>query len=429
MRGYSSVLERPDTLRAVARRRRQRRRAVVATVILVALAGGVTYAVTSTEALGRARAMYVRATAPPAGGTPARTTASVGVTTPASAKPSPAAVATASAQPTSAADTAGSAPSVVEIGWVGDTTPGSKYGNPPNAGRALFQHTRQYTKAPDIMVANLEGTFGNGGPSKCSDSTSTVCFAFQAPLANASALKWAGFDVVNLANNHSNDYFGAGLQSTKRALAANEIEYTGLGGVIATKEVDGVKVAFVGFSPYPWSPDIGNLAKAKALVRKADQNADIVVVLMHAGAEGADKSHTPKGPETALGEFRGDSRAFSRAVIDAGADVVLGSGPHVIRGMERYKGKLIAYSLGNFAGWKNFGRSGDLALSGLLTVRVAGDGRVLGGRWRSLRIADPGVPTYDPRGAAVALARRRSASDFNTPVKMRSDGTFGALPE
>ncbi len=279
------------------------------------------------------------------------------------------------------------------------------------------------------MVANLEGTFGTGGPSKCSNSTSTVCFAFQAPPANAAALKWAGFDVMNLANNHSNDYFGAGLQSTKRALEANGIEYTGLDGVIATKEVKGVKVAFVGFSPYPWSPNIGNLQSAKALVRKADENADVVVVLMHAGAEGADKSHTPRGAETAFGEFRGNPRAFSRAVIDAGADVVLGSGPHVIRGMEAYRGKLIAYSLGNFAGWKNFGRSGDLALSGLLTVKVAGDGRVLGGKWLSLRIADPGVPKLDPSRAAVSLAKRRSAEDFATPVKLRADGTFRVAAE
>ena len=153
-------------------------------------------------------------------------------------------------------------------------------------------------------------------------------------------------------------------------------------------------------------------------MKRVDENADIVVVLMHAGAEGADKIHTPKGGETAYGEFRGDSRAFSHAVIDAGADLVLGSGPHVVRGLEEYRGRLVAYSLGNFAGWKNFSRKGNLALSGLLAVRVAGDGRVLGGRWLSLRIADPGVPRVDPDGASAALVRRLSTEDFKTPVRL-----------
>jgi hypothetical protein len=313
---------------------------------------------------------------------------------------------------------------VVEIGWVGDLTPGSKYGNPPNAGRALFEYTRDHTTQPDVMVANLEGTFGRGGASKCDGRDSSSCYAFQAPPENAAALAWAGIDVVNLANNHSYDYLAAGLASTKEALAANDIAYTGLVDRVAIEEVDGVKVAFIGFSPYSRSPSIADLPAAQELVRRVDQDADIVVVLMHAGAEGADKIHTPKGGETAYGEFRGDSRAFSHAVIDAGADLVMGSGPHVVRGMEEYQGRLVAYSLGNFAGWKNFGRSGNLALSGLLTVRVAGDGRVLGGRWLSLRIADPGVPKVDSGGQSAALVRKLSQEDFATPVVLGDDGTF-----
>ena len=112
-------------------------------------------------------------------------------------------------------------------------------------------------------------------------------------------------------------------------------------------------------------------------------------------------------------------------MIDAGADVVLGSGPHVVRGMEVYRGKLIASSLGNFAGWRNFSRAGDLALSGLLTVNVRKDGRVLGGEWHSLRIADPGVPRPDATKAPLAgLVKRLSASDFTSPVKLEEDGSF-----
>ncbi|HUK77130.1 MAG TPA: CapA family protein, partial [Thermoleophilia bacterium] len=131
--------------------------------------------------------------------------------------------------------------------------------------------------------------------------------------------------------------------------------------------------------------------------------ADVVIVLMHAGAEGAGETHTPHGSESAFGENRGDARAFAHAMIDAGADLVLGSGPHVIRGIERYRDHLIAYSLGNFAGWHNFGLGGNLSLSGLLTVRVDGAGHILGGRWLSLYVAQPGVPSVDSSNTSAHL--------------------------
>ncbi len=315
-------------------------------------------------------------------------------------------------------------PTVIEIGWVGDLTPGSRYGLPPDDGRALFAHTSEHTSRPDLMIANLEGTFGNGGPSKCDGRDSTDCYAFQAPPANAAALSWAGIDVVNLANNHSNDYFTAGQQATKQALEANGIAYTGLGETYPVLDVEGVQVAVLGFSPYSWSPSIADIPAAQDLVRKADAEADIVVVVIHAGAEGSDKTHTPYGAEYAYGEFRGDSRAFSHAVIDAGADLVVGSGPHVVRGMEEYEGRLIAYSLGNFAGWRNFSRKGTLALSGILTVEVDSKGVVHGGRWLSLRLAGPGVPEPDPSHESAALVRELGEADFETPVLPDAEGYF-----
>ena len=105
-------------------------------------------------------------------------------------------------------------------------------------------------------------------------------------------------------------------------------------------------------------------------------------------------------------------RAFAHAMVKAGADLVLGSGPHVIRGIERYRNRLIAYSLGNFAGWRNFALGGNLSLSGLLTVRIDKTGRILGGRWLSLRLVSPGVPTVDRSKQSLRLVRSLSASDF-----------------
>src|SRR4029079_4437742 len=95
--------------------------------------------------------------------------------------------------------------------------------------------------------------------------------------------------------------------------------------------------------------------------RKADRWADLVVVTMHAGAEGSDHQHVRPGNECFLGENRGNSVAFAHSVVRAGADLVVGTGPHVLRGMEWYRGRLIAYSLGNFAGYDVFSLGGPLS--------------------------------------------------------------------
>lgn len=340
----------------------------------------------------------------------------------------PARPATTPASPRSSPVTSPSAsPSrpVIEIGWAGDTTPGSRYGLPPNEGRALFAALRPYLRKPDLMIINLEGTYSSGGVSKCGDLDASNCYAFQAPPSYAGALAWAGIDLVSLANNHSHDYLQSGLDQTIAALENTGIAYSGLPDQITSLKVRGVRVAVLAFSPYPWNNDLNDIPAARRLVRRAAREADVLVVLMHAGAEGADKIHTPRGTEVAFGENRGDSRAFAHAVIDEGADLVLGSGPHVIRGIERYKDRLIAYSLGNFGGWGNFGLGGNLSLSGLLTVRVGADGSIRGGRWLSLYLDRPGVPRVDATNAAARLVRQLSAVDFSSTYRLDDQGRFG----
>jgi hypothetical protein len=149
-----------------------------------------------------------------------------------------------------------------------------------------------------------------------------------------------------------------------------------------------------------------------------------VIVAIHAGAEGADRDHVPHGHEHAYGEDRGNARAFAHAAIDAGADLVIGSGPHVIRGVERYRGRLIAYSLGNFAGWRNFGMGGRLSLTGILHVDLAADGAPTGGAWISMRLTGPGVPRPDPSGAAAKLAARLSRADFGPAAGVDASGAL-----
>ncbi len=190
-----------------------------------------------------------------------------------------------------------------------------------------------------------------------------------------------------------------------------------------TSRSDDIKVATVGFAPYPWAQSLTNIPAAKRLVEKAAANADVVIVTMHAGAEGTDHTHVIRGTEMFLGENRGNSRAFTHAVVDAGADVVIGSGPHVLRGMEWYRGHLIAYSLGNFAGYKVFSMGGPLSLSGILRVTLRGDGAFDSGTLVPTRMVGAGMPALDPAESAHGIVRTLSKEDFGArAVKVSANG-------
>jgi Bacterial capsule synthesis protein PGA_cap len=333
----------------------------------------------------------------------------------------PAAAATATATATPAR---GRRPSAVTIAWVGDTTPGTTGALPPGDGRERYRAVAGRLRRADLAVGNLEGTLAVGGASKCAAPSApaaaavpvstggTSCFAFRAPPRYARGLEAAGFDLMNLANNHAFDYGARGMGQTVRALERRGVAVTGRPGEVRVLRRNGVRVAFAGFAAYRWASPIRDLAAVRSIIAGAARKADVVVALMHAGAEGEVATRVPVGEEVAYGEARGDPRAFARAAIDAGADLVLGSGPHVVRGLQRYRGRLIAHSLGNFHGVGNFAAGPVASLSGLLEVRVRPDGRVAGGRWRSLRLVDGGRPVPDPRHASAKLVRRLSAQDF-----------------
>ena len=312
----------------------------------------------------------------------------------------------------------------VSIAWGGDITPGSSYGLPPGQGRALFEGVRSDIRSADLALGNLEGTFSVGGASKCGVDGGN-CFSFQAPPENAAALAWAGFDALNLANNHAVDFGESGQSQTVQALENNGLAHAGRPGQITVLNRRGLRIALVGFAPYPWATDLRDLKAVTALVRRARARADLVLVLAHLGGEGTDQLHTPHGTEMAMGEDRGDTRAFARAAVDAGADLVLGSGPHVLRGLELYRGKLIAYSLGNFAGWHNFSTAGATSLSGLLTVRLSGTGQLRGGKLVPLRLSAEGAPSPETEGEVVTLINGLSQADFSgRGLRLLPDGSF-----
>jgi poly-gamma-glutamate capsule biosynthesis protein CapA/YwtB (metallophosphatase superfamily) len=313
------------------------------------------------------------------------------------------------------------------LAWGGDVTPGSSYGLPPASGRTMLAPVAGLLGDADVAAVNLEGTLGHGGHPKCARDASLTCFAFQAPAANAVALAGAGVDLVNVANNHAFDYGPSGAMQTTLALRHWGIRQAGRRNEITYIDLPRARVAFLGFAAYPWASPIRDLAAVRALVATAARNANVVVVFMHAGAEGAGHAHTPNHDEAAFGELRGNPRAFAHVAVDAGADVVLGSGPHVLRGMELRHGRLIAYSLGNLAGYRNFARGGRSALSGLLRVRVGPRGSFAAGSLTSLRLVGPGVPVIDSTGAAGTLVSALSRQDFGAHgLEVRGDGTLTA---
>ncbi|MFL5779882.1 MAG: CapA family protein [Thermoleophilaceae bacterium] len=301
--------------------------------------------------------------------------------------------------------------SVVSIAWVGDMSLSRKLGLPPASGAGPLEPVRRRLQDADLALGNLEGTLGSGGGSKCGHR-SKDCFAFQAPASYAGMYARAGFDVLNLANNHAADFGPAGEARTLAALYGAGVGAAGPPGHVELRSVRGVRVALLGFAPYPWAASLTDIPKAIELVRRAAARADLVIVMMHAGAEGTDRIHTPIGRETAFGEDRGDTRRFAHAVVDAGADLVVGSGPHVLRGVERRRGRLIAYSLGNFLGFNTFERGGVLSLSGILRVELDGTGALRGARWISIRLTGPGTPAIDRSRRAAKLVSSLSRADF-----------------
>ena len=312
-------------------------------------------------------------------------------------------------------------PGVVAIVATGDIVMGSTPNLPPDGGRAFFSDV-QTDLAGDVVLGNLEGTLSTGGSSKCGPS-STSCFAFRTPPSYARWLKRAGFTVMNLANNHAFDFGQDGLDQTIAALDRSGLLHTGRPGEITVQKIGRIRVATVGFAPYPWAASLTDIAAARKLVRAADRVSDVVVVTMHAGAEGRERQHVARGTELFLGENRGDPLRFAHAVVDAGADLVVGSGPHVLRGMEWYKGRLIAYSLGNFAGYDVFSMGGALSTSGILRVTLDGAGRFETGRLVPTHMVGSGLPALDPAETAHGLVRTLSRADFGARgVRVGPDG-------
>mgnify|MGYP001305550619 FL=1 len=322
----------------------------------------------------------------------------------------------------------------ITVAAVGDIMMASPFPNesrmPPNDGADLLKDVTPILSAADIAFGNLEGPIVDGGTSAKCRPGSTQCFAFRTPTRYGKYLKEAGFDVMSVANNHAGDFGLAGRVSTQKVLDEQGIKYAGSlepPATIAYLDVKGKKVGFIAFGHNNGMPNVNDLAGARQLVLEAKKKANLVIVSFHGGAEGTDRQRVPNASEIFLGENRGNLPAFAHTVIDAGADLVLGHGPHVMRGMEIYKDRLIAYSLGNFATYGWFRLAGETALTMVLEVKIDADGKFLGGKINAATLEGKGIPTLDKNGTSIRTVRNLSIADFgpNAP-KIADDGTITA---
>ncbi len=298
---------------------------------------------------------------------------------------------------------------------------------PPNSGLDTFAGVADWLSDADLTFGNLEGPLCDGGTTtKCADDASPgSCYAFRSPSRYADIFKSAGFDLVSTANNHSGDFGETCRLQTEENLDRVGIAHSGRPGDITSLTVNGMKVAMIGFHTSRSCHYVNDHETAAALVSALAADHDVVIVSFHGGAEGSRAIHVPDGEEYFYGENRGDLRRFTHVVIDAGADLVLGHGPHVLRGMEIYQDRLIAYSLGNFATYGRFNLSGNSGLGVVLDVTMDREGRFVSGMLLPTHQEGQGVPSKDDAGRAVDLIRLLSAEDFpEHGVQVAKDGSL-----
>jgi poly-gamma-glutamate capsule biosynthesis protein CapA/YwtB (metallophosphatase superfamily) len=303
-------------------------------------------------------------------------------------------------------------PASVGIVAVGDTMLGNTPELPPQPAEYLAPVRRQLTRGAQIVFGNLEGTLTTATASKCTamHAGPPECFAFRDPPGYVRYLKHAGFTIMSNANPHSYDFGAAGQAQTVRTLHDAGLAQTGLPGEITLVTAHGVKVAFVAFAPYTDTANLLHVPAARALIKRAARQARVVVVYMHAGAEGAAADHVTGHEEYFLGEDRGNPEAFAHMAVRAGASLVIASGPHVVRGLQFYRRHLIAYSLGNFASYYNFATHGNLGMTVILHVTLSATGTFEHASIDPIQFTGSGRPT--PGGAAVSFVSRLSAQDF-----------------
>lgn len=317
---------------------------------------------------------------------------------------------------------------VLSIACVGDMMLGVNYPTPrlaQNDGRNLLDDVRSYLVDADLALGNLEGVLLDNGGVPRYGPDSKGAFMFRMPERYAERFVEAGFDFLSMANNHTLDFGVEAIGSTMRTLKKAGIAYAGVQDMCdyAIVERDGVRYGLCAFAPNLLMCDMRNLELGEKRVKqlREEHACDIVIVSVHAGAEGAGATHVTRRDEIFTVFNRGNVHAFAHRCIDAGADLVYGHGPHVVRGMELYKGKLIAYSLGNFCTPTGMNLKGRCGYAPVLLVDISPKGEFRGGRIIPA-IQPYGVgPKIDTSGTVLREIQTLSRVDFPESMLVISD--------
>lgn len=288
----------------------------------------------------------------------------------------------------------------VSIIGVGDMMLGTNFPSvnylSPDDGKSILDPVKSIIENADIAFGNLEGAILSGSGKAKTCANPDVCYAFKMPDHYVNYFKDAGFDVLSVANNHVSDFGDAGKENTAKLLKNAGINFAGLLEYpFTTFEKDGIKYGFCAFAPNNGTVDINDSANAIKIVKKLNSICDIVIVSFHGGAEGSTRNHITREDELFLGENRGNPYKFARTVIDAGADIVFGHGPHVTRAVDIYKGKFIAYSMGNFATYGRFNLKGICGIAPIIKLYVNKKGEFLSGKIVSTKQIGEGGPIID----------------------------------
>ncbi len=230
---------------------------------------------------------------------------------------------------------------------------------------------------------------------------------------------------MSLANNNARDFGEEGRDASMASLEAAGIRHSGRAGDIAAWPNGEITAALIAFAPFTNSHPMLDINEARRQVEQLAARYDVVVVSFHGGAEGIDAARVPFTTEHYYGEDRGDVVKFSRAMIDAGADLIIGHGPHVPRAMEIYQDKLAAYSLGNFATYYGISVSGAKGLAPILVATVDGNGRFISGEIVSAIQIRPGGPRLDEKNRAYENIWELTEQDFGGGgIKFQYGGSF-----
>ena len=324
----------------------------------------------------------------------------------------------------------------ITIKAVGDIMLGSvtpKTVLPADSGHIFVNEIGSYLKGADIVFGNFEGTFilDSFKPKKCSEPARTMerCFEFGMPEYLSPILSKLHFNVLNLDNNHSNDYGWKGYNFTQNKLKELDINFAAKKKPL-NLSIKNKKIIIVPFGFSETSFLISNIKKAKNIITKLKRKDNIVIVSFHGGAEGKKALHVPKSTEIMYGENRGDVKEFAHSVINAGADLVLGHGPHVLRSLELYKDHLIAYSLGNFLTYGNMNISGVSGIAGILEINLdENNGEFLSGNFISIKQIGKGYPVIDKSKKGLKLLKELMKTDFpKTNLVIKSSGLIIKKP-